>query len=150
MADADPTRSDPLISETEERGRKAGGGRAMAAANLFDLRRIIGGLFALYGVVLIVVGLTDSQKEINRAAGVHINLWAGIGMLVLGILFLIWAFSRPLGEELQEAEAGEGGEYPGRAAPRGTDAAALSTGQRRRRTGSDTTHPGGGPRTGPE
>jgi hypothetical protein len=106
---------DPLIRESEEAERRAGGmrdapgatttdERAERAANLFDLRRIIGGLFVLYGIVLIIVGLTDSQAEINKAAGVHINLWAGIGMLILGIVFLIWAFSRPLGKQLREEE----------------------------------------------
>ena len=77
----------------------------MQAANLFDLRRIIGGLFILYGVILVVMGLNESQAEINRAAGVHINLWAGLGMLALGGLFLVWAFMRPLSAQLEEAEA---------------------------------------------
>jgi hypothetical protein len=144
------TQSDPLIEETEHAAAEKGGGRAMAAANLFDLRRIIGGLFTFYGIVLIIVGLTDSQKEIDKAAGVNINLYAGLGMLALGVLFLVWAFARPLGEQLEEAEAEEGGEYPSRAAPRGTDAAALGSHQRSGGSRSHSAHPGGGPRTGPE
>ena len=78
------------------------------AANLFDLRRIIGGLFIVYGLVLTVLGLFDSQEEIDRAAGVNINLWTGIGMLAFGILMIVWALTRPLGEELTEASE-EGG-----------------------------------------
>jgi hypothetical protein len=74
-------------------------------ANIFDLRRIIAGLFLLYGVVLTIVGLGDSDKEIAKSAGVHINLIAGIGMIVLGGLFLVWALARPLGKQLQEEEA---------------------------------------------
>jgi hypothetical protein len=144
------TQTDPLIAETEERAAQKGGSRAMSAANLFDLRRIIGGLFTFYGVLLIIVGLADSQKEIAKAAGVKINLYAGLGMLAVGVLFLIWAFARPLGEQLEEAEAEDGGEYPGRAAPRGTDAAALGSHQRSRGTGNHGAHPGGGPRTGRE
>src|ERR1700755_1425882 len=93
--------------------------RAEQAANLFDLRRIIGGLFTVWGVLLIILGATDSPAEANQAAGVNINPWAGVGMLVFGVGFLIWAFTRPLGAALQEAEDGE---YPGRAAPRGIDA----------------------------
>jgi hypothetical protein len=99
---------DPLIKESEEAERESWQGtddRAERAANLFDLRRIIGGLFVLYGIVLIIVGLTDGTAEIHKAAGVHINLWAGIGMLVLGILFIIWALTRPLGQQLREEEA---------------------------------------------
>jgi hypothetical protein len=97
---------DPLIGQTEERAREEGGSREMEAANLFDLRRIIGGLFVLYGIVLVILGLLDSDAEVARAAGVRINLWAGIGMLALGALFLIWALSRPLSEELASADSG--------------------------------------------
>ena len=61
-----------------------------AAAKLFDLRILIGGLFSLYGVVLIIAGLVDGPAEIQKAAGIRINLWMGIGMLVLGLLFLLW------------------------------------------------------------
>src|SRR3954469_8348754 len=81
------------------------GAREAQVANLFDLRRIIAGLFLLYGVVLTIVGLGDSDKEIAKSAGVHINLIAGIGMIVLGGLFLVWALARPLGKQLQEEEA---------------------------------------------
>jgi hypothetical protein len=59
-------------------------------ARLFDIRRIIGGLFVLYGVVLTVTGMTDSQAEIDKAQGININLWTGLGMLVLGLGFLVW------------------------------------------------------------
>jgi hypothetical protein len=85
--------------ETQETGS-----REAQAANLFDLRRIIGGLFVLYGVVLVVVGLGDSDAEIAKSAGVHINLWAGLGMLAMGLAFLAWGMLRPLGRQLQEEE----------------------------------------------
>jgi hypothetical protein len=97
---------DRLIQEHEQAEQESRqGDEEERAANLFDLRRIIGGLFVLYGVVLTIVGLTDSDAEIHKAAGVNINLWAGLGMLALGILFLIWAFARPLGRQLQEEAA---------------------------------------------
>lgn len=67
-----------------------------AAARLFDLRVLIGGLFTLYGVVLIVAGLVGSAAEIQKAAGININLWMGIGMLVLGLLFLLWWRAQPV------------------------------------------------------
>jgi hypothetical protein len=113
------------------------GGRAMRAANLFDLRRIIGALFVVYGLLLLILGLGDSQAEIDRAAGVNINLWAGLGMLVVGVLFLVWAFTRPLGAELREAEEGEPTGSPERPAPRGVDAAALGSDEAGRRPRSD-------------
>ena len=67
-----------------------------ASARLFDLRYLIGGLMSIYGLVLIVVGLFDSSEEIDKAAGIRINLWMGLGMLLVGVLFLVWARTRPL------------------------------------------------------
>ena len=54
--------------------------RAERAANLFDLRRIIGGVF-LASVVqsLTILGITESSyAEIEKAAGININLYAGL------------------------------------------------------------------------
>ncbi|MET7394420.1 hypothetical protein ABZS66_13095 [Dactylosporangium sp. NPDC005572] len=65
------------------------------AARLFDVRRVIGGLFTVYGVIVTIVGIFDSQEEIDKAAGVRINLWIGLGMLALGLLFLLWQKLRP-------------------------------------------------------
>ncbi|MFD5474350.1 hypothetical protein [Streptomyces sp. NPDC127105] len=70
--------------------------RSATAARIFDLRRIIGGLFVLYGVIVTVTGITDSQAAIDKAQGVNINLWTGIGMLVLGVFFLVWMKLRPV------------------------------------------------------
>ena len=89
---------------SSQQDEQATGAREAQAANLFDLRRIIGGLFVLYGVVLVIVGLGDSDAEIDKAAGVHINLWAGLGMLAMGLAFLAWGLLRPLGRQLQEEE----------------------------------------------
>jgi hypothetical protein len=88
--------------------------RVSKAANLFDLRRIIGGVFVAYGLLLAILGLFDSQEEIDKAAGVNINLWAGLGMLVFGILMIVWAVTRPLSEELgTEHPSEETGGRPG-------------------------------------
>jgi hypothetical protein len=87
--------------------------RAERAANLFDLRRIIGGVFVVWGVLLTILGLTESDAEIAKAAGININLWAGLGMLVVGSIFLVWAFTHPLGRELAEASEEAGGSAGG-------------------------------------
>jgi hypothetical protein len=113
-------------------------GRAERAANLFDLRRIIGFLFVVWGIVLVILGLTESDAEVAKAADVNINLYAGLGMLVFGLLFLLWAFTRPLGEELREAETGEHQASPRAAAPHGVDAAALASEESRRRARGDS------------
>jgi hypothetical protein len=66
-----------------------------AAARLFDVRRVIGGLFVLYGLIVTLVGLFDSDADLAKAQGVRINLWTGLGMLTLGALFLLWQWWRP-------------------------------------------------------
>jgi hypothetical protein len=67
-----------------------------AAAKLFDIRVLIGGLFVLYGLMLGIAGLFTSDKARAKAAGININLWLGLGMLVLGGVFLLWRMLNPL------------------------------------------------------
>jgi len=80
--------------------------RARRAANLFDLRRLIGGVFVIYGAILTVLGIGASQEEIDKAAGINLNLWVGLSLLVVGGLFLAWAFTRPLADQLTEDDEG--------------------------------------------
>ena len=77
------------MSETPETGTTTTAPRS-AAARLFDLRSLIGGLFVLYGIMLIVAGSFTSKANLAKATNININLWMGIGMLILGILFLLW------------------------------------------------------------
>jgi hypothetical protein len=130
-ARTEPPTGDPLIGRTEEAGIDEE--RARRAANLFDLRRLIGGLFVLYGVILTVMGIGASDEEIDKAAGINLNLWVGLAMLAVGALFLVWAFARPLSEQLEEEEDREEEDrtVPGAPAPVGADAAAFA--------GSETT-----------
>jgi hypothetical protein len=94
---------DPFISEAEQAEQNTPD--AERAANLFDLRRIIGGLFAIYGVILIVLGLGASNAEKEKAAGWNLNLYVGLALLVISAIFLIWAFTRPLGQQLEEVSS---------------------------------------------
>lgn len=61
-----------------------------AASKLFDIRLLIGGLFVVYGVMLTVAGFVVGPAQIAKAAGINMNLWLGLGMLVVGVLFLLW------------------------------------------------------------
>jgi len=74
--------------------------RELRAVNLFDIRRIIGGLFVVYGITLTVLGLGASDEDLTRAEGVNVNLVVGITLLVMAALFIGWALWRPLGREL--------------------------------------------------
>jgi hypothetical protein len=99
---------DELIDEAQEAEEERGGAREERAANLFDIRRIIGGLFLLYGVVLTVMGFGASEADLRRADGVNVNLAVGITLLIMASMFIAWALWRPLGRELEEAEAEAG------------------------------------------
>ena len=98
-SDASPT-GDPLIAQSEG---EADAARSARAANLFDVRRLIGGLFLIYGVILTVLGLGESDASIAKSADININLYSGLGMLAVAVFFLAWAFLRPLSGELDEA-----------------------------------------------
>ncbi|MGW7349665.1 hypothetical protein [Streptomyces sp. Z26] len=81
------TAHDPAahIQEVEDLER-----RSNTAARLFDVRRIIGGLFVVYGVIVTVAGILASDEDLDKAEGININLWTGLGMLALGVFFLVW------------------------------------------------------------
>jgi hypothetical protein len=70
-------------------------GKSVTAARLFDIRRIIGGLFVIYGIIVTIAGITASDADIDKAEGVNINLWTGLAMLALGLFFLAWLRLRP-------------------------------------------------------
>jgi hypothetical protein len=75
---------------------------AARAANRFDIRRIVAGVFGLYGVVLLAVGLFGAHHIKVKASGININLWTGLGMLIVAALMLAWALLRPVQPEPPE------------------------------------------------
>ncbi len=102
----DASTHDEHIEQAErEKAEALSDEQAARAANLLDIRRIIGGLLGIYGVILLILGLGASDADIEKSAGVNLNLWTGIGLLVVAALFIAWALARPLGQELAEAES---------------------------------------------
>ncbi|MDI3421825.1 hypothetical protein [Streptomyces luteolus] len=69
--------------------------KSATAARLFDIRRIIGGLFVVYGVIVTIAGITASDADLKKAQDININLWTGLAMLALGLFFLVWLKLRP-------------------------------------------------------
>jgi hypothetical protein len=80
---------------------------AARAANRFDIRRIIGGLFLVYGVTLVVTGIVGSHHVKTQAAGINIDLWTGIAMIIFAAIMIAWALLRPVMPEPAETR-GEG------------------------------------------
>lgn len=75
-------------------GRESAGTRR---AGLFDLRLILAVLFLLYGVIVLIMGIVATDDaDLAKAGGVNVNLWMGIAMLVVAVLFGLWAFLRPV------------------------------------------------------
>jgi hypothetical protein len=74
------------------------------ATSLLDIRKIIGGLLGVYGLLLLGAGLFASEADKEKAAGVNINLWVALALIVASALFLVWGFTRPLVDELEEEE----------------------------------------------
>jgi len=65
-------------------------------AGRYDIRAIIAYLLMVYGLVLVGYGLfdfTDAEKE--KSDGFNINLWAGLAMVVVAIVFLVWNALKP-------------------------------------------------------
>ncbi|WP_266384264.1 hypothetical protein [Streptomyces canus] len=81
--------------------------QSATAARIFDLRRIIGGLFVLYGIIVTIAGINPSDSSLDKSEGININLWTGLGMLLLGIFFLVWLKLRPTPPPVPEATPGE-------------------------------------------
>jgi hypothetical protein len=77
-------------------GNTSGDSTGTHRAGLFDIRFIIAALIGLYGLIVLVTGLFVSDKQIEKADGLNINVTAGIGMLVVAACFAAWARWRPI------------------------------------------------------
>jgi hypothetical protein len=64
-------------------------------AKLFDIRSFTGALFLIFGVIVTIVGLTASDADIKKSAGLNLALVLGPIMLALGAIFIVWLLLRP-------------------------------------------------------
>lgn len=85
MSDADP--ANPRARDDEA---------GSAASRLFDIRGVIAAVFAVYGLILLVLGLAASDADIDKSAGVNANLWTGVGLLVVAVAFGLWVWRSPV------------------------------------------------------
>jgi len=60
-----------------------------------DIRYPIGFLFSIIGLMLTIFGLvTGNNAELyHKSLDINVNLWTGLGMLIIGGVFLIFAYS---------------------------------------------------------
>jgi threonine/homoserine/homoserine lactone efflux protein len=69
---------------------------ARSKVSLFDIRNIVGALLFLYGAILLIASFTTSDAQKAKADGVNANLWVGLVLAVVGVLFVVWAVTRPI------------------------------------------------------
>ena len=67
---------------------------------VFELRTIVAILFGVYGVFCLIWGIGfTTEDELRRAAGINVNLWMGILMLLTAVGFSIWVAASPVEQE---------------------------------------------------
>ncbi|HZA09588.1 hypothetical protein [Mycobacterium sp.] len=100
--------------------------RSKVLFRAFDIRNIIGALLGVYGVALTIVGFAPGllQQHDNRIrpgnrvdlyVGTDANWWVGLVLIGVALLFMVWAWLRPVHREAaataqREAEQASPGE----------------------------------------
>ena len=78
-------------------GAEAPADGARHTAGAYDVRVVIAGLIGLYGIVLVILGFVDfSDEDKVKTGDVNANLWAGIAMVVVAVVFVLWVRLRPI------------------------------------------------------
>ena len=76
-------------------------------AGAFDIRNFIGTLLGLFGLILVIMGLVAfTPDEVAKTEGMNANLWAGLAMLVVGVLFMVWTKLDPIRMVVRDNEPG--------------------------------------------
>jgi hypothetical protein len=88
-------------------------------AGAYDVRTVIAGLIGLYGIVLTIMGLVgQSADDQAKTGGWNANLWSGIVMIVVAVVFALWLKLRPVVvdpvalEEDKDEGTGDGSDRP--------------------------------------
>jgi hypothetical protein len=77
-------------------------------AGAYDVRTVIAGLIGLYGIVLTIMGLVgDNADDRAKTGDWNANLWSGIVMIIVAIVFAGWLRLRPVVVEPAASEKGE-------------------------------------------
>ena len=87
------------------------GAKQKHTAGAYDVRTVIAGLIGLYGVVLTIMGLfADNADDRAKTGDWNANLWSGIVMVIVAVVFAVWLVLRPVVVDpvALEEEKGEG------------------------------------------
>ena len=82
--------------------------------HLFDIRNIIGALLGIYGVVLTIAGFAPGllrehdngagDNPVDLYVGTNANWWVGLALIGVAVVFLAWAWLRPVRVEETTAD----------------------------------------------
>ena len=70
---------------------------------LLDLRFPMGLLFSVLGALLAGYGLLGDQSVYRVSLGINVNVWAGLGILLFGVLMLAGGWRAMKAGRKQEA-----------------------------------------------
>jgi hypothetical protein len=92
---------------TPDAGADVPADATVQTAGAFDIRNFIGTLLGLFGLVLVIMGLVAfTPHEAAKTDGLNANLWAGLAMLVVGVLFMVWTKVDPIRMVVRDNEPG--------------------------------------------
>jgi hypothetical protein len=57
-----------------------------------DVRWPIGGMFTVFGTLLVGYGIFSNPAIYERSLGINVNLWWGAVLLVFGLVMLVFAY----------------------------------------------------------
>ena len=84
-------------SAASDRGSEAPAAATRHTAGAYDVRTVIAGLIGLYGIVLTIMGLVGQSADDRAKTGDwNANLWSGIVMIVVAVVFAVWLKLRPV------------------------------------------------------
>lgn len=91
-------------------------GAAVETAGAFDIRNFIGALLGLFGLILVAMGLfAFGEAEAAKTDGLNANLWAGLALVVVAVVFALWSKLDPIRLVVRDNE--DGAEVPRDIAP---------------------------------
>ena len=82
---------------TQETRRKQRGWHLPISTELvLDLRTWISAMFVTFGTMLAVYGaFFATPEDLAKGAGLNLNLWTGVGLIVVALLFALWLLAKP-------------------------------------------------------
>lgn len=64
-----------------------------------DIRSVIGTVLLVFAVFLLICAVTvgTNPDELLKTGGINANLWAGLGLGIVGVVMWVWALLSPDG-----------------------------------------------------